>query len=107
MSDTAIRVENLGKLYQIRQGYHHTLRETLMRAMSAPFRALLSGANGHDGSLAPIGLLEDLEEPPPVLEGIYQRPGHGVPPFAWPLYGPCTPPARAIPSPWKAALGLV
>ncbi len=48
MSDTAIRVENLGKLYQIRQGYHHTLRETLMRAMSAPFRALLSGANGHD-----------------------------------------------------------
>ncbi len=48
MNDTAICVQNLGKLYQIRQGHYHTLRETLTRAMSAPFRALTFGANGRD-----------------------------------------------------------
>lgn len=48
MSDTAIRVANLGKLYQIGQRHHDTLRETLTRAMSAPFRALTSVANGRD-----------------------------------------------------------
>jgi len=46
MSDTAIRVQNLGKLYQIGQGYHHTLRETLTRGISAPFRAFTSSLNG-------------------------------------------------------------
>jgi homopolymeric O-antigen transport system ATP-binding protein len=48
MNDTAIRVENLGKLYQIGQGYHHTLRETLTRAMSAPLRAFTSSLNGRN-----------------------------------------------------------
>jgi ABC-type polysaccharide/polyol phosphate transport system ATPase subunit len=49
MSDTAIRVENLGKLYQIGQGYHPTLRETLTRAMAAPFWAFTSWLNGRNG----------------------------------------------------------
>lgn len=48
MSDTAIRVENLGKLYQIGQGQHNTLRETLTRAMSAPFRAVTLSLNGRN-----------------------------------------------------------
>jgi lipopolysaccharide transport system ATP-binding protein len=41
MSDIAIRVENLGKLYRIgpRQRYR-TLRDTLTDAMYGPFRAL-------------------------------------------------------------------
>ncbi len=43
MSDIAIRVENLGKLYHIgpRQRYR-TLRDTLTAAMYAPFRRLPS-----------------------------------------------------------------
>ncbi|HEY2922999.1 MAG TPA: ABC transporter ATP-binding protein [Candidatus Binatia bacterium] len=47
MTDVAIRVEKLGKLYHIGQrGHHHTLRETLARATSASIRALTSARNG-------------------------------------------------------------
>lgn len=47
MSDTAIRVENLGKLYRIGQivGYQ-TLREALTNAAVAPFRRLAQTADG-------------------------------------------------------------
>ena len=47
MSDIAIRVENLSKLYRIGQyvGYN-TLRESLVNAFSAPFRALTSATKG-------------------------------------------------------------
>jgi lipopolysaccharide transport system ATP-binding protein len=61
MSDVAIHVENLGKLYRIgeRQRYK-ALRDTLTDALYAPFRAaasLLNGQNGHDLS-ASSGLSE-------------------------------------------------
>jgi lipopolysaccharide transport system ATP-binding protein len=44
MSDVAIRVENLGKLYRVGQfvGYK-TIRESLMNAFSVPLRALKDG----------------------------------------------------------------
>jgi len=47
MSDTAIRVENLGNLYRIGQivGYK-TLRESLTNAAVAPFRRLRRTADG-------------------------------------------------------------
>src|SRR5438067_1019070 len=50
MSDIAIRVENLGKLYRIgeRQRYK-ALRDTLSDALYAPFRAAASLVNGHNG----------------------------------------------------------
>jgi lipopolysaccharide transport system ATP-binding protein len=55
MSDIAIHVENLGKLYRIgeRQRYK-ALRDTISDALYAPFRAaasLLSGHNGHGASI--------------------------------------------------------
>jgi len=42
MNDVAIRTENLGKLYQIgeRYGGYKTLREAIVRGLSAPFRHL-------------------------------------------------------------------
>ena len=50
MSDIAIHVENLGKLYRIgeRQRYK-ALRDTLSDALYAPFRAAASLFNGHNG----------------------------------------------------------
>lgn len=44
MSDIAIRVENLGKLYRIgtKQERYVTLRDTLTNAATAPFRRLRS-----------------------------------------------------------------
>ena len=50
MSDIAIHVENLGKLYRIgeRQRYK-ALRDTLSDALYAPFRAAASLLNGHNG----------------------------------------------------------
>jgi ABC-type polysaccharide/polyol phosphate transport system ATPase subunit len=50
MSDIAIHVENLGKLYLIgeRQRYK-ALRDTLTEALYAPFRAVVSLRNGHNG----------------------------------------------------------
>jgi lipopolysaccharide transport system ATP-binding protein len=47
MSDTAIRVENLSKLYRIgeREPYK-ALRDTITDAMYAPFRAVASALNG-------------------------------------------------------------
>jgi lipopolysaccharide transport system ATP-binding protein len=50
MSDIAIRVENVGKLYRIgeRQRYK-ALRDTLSDALYAPFRATASLFNGHNG----------------------------------------------------------
>ena len=51
MTDIAIKVENLGKLYRIGQfaGYK-TIRETLMDVASAPFRRIRS--IGHQPSAA-------------------------------------------------------
>jgi homopolymeric O-antigen transport system ATP-binding protein len=47
MSDIAIRVENLGKLYRIGQRQRYkTLRDSLTDAMYAPFRAVRSLLNG-------------------------------------------------------------
>lgn len=49
MSDIAIRVEGLGKLYRIgRREKYYTLRDTLMNAFKAPFGVL--HANGKQGS---------------------------------------------------------
>jgi lipopolysaccharide transport system ATP-binding protein len=50
MSDIAIHVQNLGKLYLIgeRQRYK-ALRDTLTDALYAPFRAVASFRNGHNG----------------------------------------------------------
>src|SRR5215831_9724757 len=52
MSDVAIKVEGLGKLYRIgaKQRTYKTLREKLNESASAPFRALksLAGRNGHN-----------------------------------------------------------
>jgi lipopolysaccharide transport system ATP-binding protein len=50
MSDIAIIVDNLGKLYRIgeRQRYK-ALRDTLSSALYAPFRAAASLVNGHNG----------------------------------------------------------
>jgi lipopolysaccharide transport system ATP-binding protein len=50
MSDIAIQVDNLGKLYRIgeRQRYK-ALRDTLSDALYAPFRAGASLFNGHNG----------------------------------------------------------
>ena len=48
MSDLAIRVDNLGKLYCIGQREpYQTLRDTLTDAMYAPFRALATVFSGH------------------------------------------------------------
>lgn len=53
MSDIAIHVENLGKLYRIgeRQRYK-ALRDTLSSALYAPFRAAASLFNGHGTTAA-------------------------------------------------------
>src|SRR5215472_9364048 len=50
MSDIAIRVENLGKLYRIGERQHYkALRDTLSDAFYAPFRAAASLFNGNNG----------------------------------------------------------
>jgi len=48
MSDIAIKVENLGKLYKIGapQERYKTLRDSLMNAVTAPFRRLSSVIGG-------------------------------------------------------------
>lgn len=56
MSDIAIQVENLGKLYRVGQlEPYKTLRESLMNAMSAPTRAVASAIRRqqYKGSKAP------------------------------------------------------
>jgi len=52
MSEIAIRVENLSKLYRIGQREHYyTLRDTLVNAWRAPFRSLrANGGQGPSGS---------------------------------------------------------
>lgn len=52
MSDVAVRVENLGKLYQIgeREPYR-ALRDTLTDAMYAPIRTLATALNGRRSSV--------------------------------------------------------
>jgi lipopolysaccharide transport system ATP-binding protein len=50
MSDIAIHVENLGKLYRIGERRRYkTLRDSLSQTMYAPFRAAASLFNGHNG----------------------------------------------------------
>jgi lipopolysaccharide transport system ATP-binding protein len=50
MSETAIHVENLGKLYRIGElRRYKALRDTLSYALYAPFRAAASLLNGHNG----------------------------------------------------------
>ncbi|MGA9350014.1 MAG: hypothetical protein WBW48_14590 [Anaerolineae bacterium] len=46
MSDIAIRVENLSKLYRIggAQAGYKTIRESLTEAVQAPFRRLLASS---------------------------------------------------------------
>jgi len=53
MSDIAIRVENLSKLYRIgpRERYK-ALRDTLTDAMYAPFRAVASVLNGRQSAVS-------------------------------------------------------
>ena len=51
MTDLAIRVENLSKLYRIGQREpYKALRDTLADAISAPFRAAGSTLNGRRSS---------------------------------------------------------
>jgi hypothetical protein len=54
MTDTAIRVENLGKLYKIGapQERYKTLRDSLMKAVTAPFRRLSSVFGGPSSVLS-------------------------------------------------------
>ena len=54
MSDTAIRVEGLGKQYRIgsRQESYKTLRDTLTDSFTAPFRRLSSVFGGHSSVVA-------------------------------------------------------
>jgi len=54
MSDIAIRVENLSKLYRIggRQERYKTLRESLTGAVTAPFRRLWSVVRGQSSAVA-------------------------------------------------------
>jgi lipopolysaccharide transport system ATP-binding protein len=50
MSDIAIRVENLGKLYRLGPRVRYqALRDTLTDAMTAPFRAIRNWAQSSDG----------------------------------------------------------
>lgn len=63
MSDTAIRVDSLGKLYQIGQARFPTLREALSHALSVPFRALASAASGRNGVNAASGASTRRQRP--------------------------------------------
>jgi lipopolysaccharide transport system ATP-binding protein len=66
MSDIAVRVENLGKLYRIGQfGGYKTIRETLMNVASAPFRRIRyithqPSAISHELSANTIWALKDV-----------------------------------------------
>ena len=47
MTDIAVRVENLGKLYRIGQfGGYKTIRETLMNVVASPLRRLRQTGDG-------------------------------------------------------------
>jgi lipopolysaccharide transport system ATP-binding protein len=52
MSDIAIRVENLSKLYRIggERARYRTIRETLVEAAHAPFRRLAAVARGQSSA---------------------------------------------------------
>lgn len=59
MSDIAIRVERLGKLYRIGQREpYYSLRDTLMQALQAPFRAFSS--NGRQSTDNHVWALRDV-----------------------------------------------
>jgi len=84
MSDIAIRVENLGKLYRIggRQEGYKTFRESLMDAVQAPVRrlgALLGGRNGQAQEDDTIWALQDVsfEVKPGEVVGVIGRNGAG------------------------------
>ena len=74
MTDLAVRVENLGKLYRIGQivGYG-TLRESLTNAVAAPFRRLRQTDDGRreteeSGLRSPVSSQSPVPGPPsPVL----------------------------------------
>jgi lipopolysaccharide transport system ATP-binding protein len=51
MSDLAVKVENLGKLYRLGQTVDYgSLRESITNAVSAPFRYLFKKGRGNDGA---------------------------------------------------------
>lgn len=60
MSDVAIRVEGLGKLYRLgKRERYRTLRDTLVDSLTAPFRRLRSGTSS-TGEIETIWALKDV-----------------------------------------------
>ena len=62
MSDIAIRVENLGKMYRIgrAQERHDTLRDALVAAVRTPLERLRRDGRGRDGGKRTIWALKDV-----------------------------------------------
>src|SRR5262245_50226818 len=78
----AISVENLGKKYQVKhqqtRGHYHTLRESLTRLATAPFRRLRDGA-ADEGTTEEFWARKDVsfEVQPGEVVGIIGRNGAG------------------------------
>ena len=79
MSDIAIRVEGLGKLYRLgKRERYRTLRDTLVDTFAAPFRRLRSGAPSN-GQPDTMWALKDVsfEVKPGEVVGVIGRNGAG------------------------------